>query len=301
MSKEDRGRTNGRESGLAEGQAAGDPEKTACAGRRSQPPRGLRSYASFLFEYLKANLAMQMEYRATFIGRIIGMVLNDAMWLSFWLIYFARFPVVRGWERADVVTLWAVCALGFGLCFSLFGNINRIASIVVRGDLDFYLVYPRHVLLHLAVSRMDATALGDVAFGLVVFFALVKPTVIQALLFVVSGLLVACIFFGFTVIIHSLAFVAGNSEMLADQASNTLIHFATYPSSIFDGPTKAILFTLVPAGFINTIPVSVIRDFDPLFFAGLALAAIFLLPASDRIFKALRRKYESGNLMQVRM
>ncbi|HHX28243.1 MAG: ABC transporter permease [Bacillota bacterium] len=266
-----------------------------------RPPRGLRSYVSFLFEYMKANLAMQMEYRVTFIGRIIGMMVNDAMWLSFWLIYFTRFPVVQGWERADVVTLWAVCAFGFGICFSVFGNINRIASIVVRGDLDFYLVYPRHVLLHLAASRMDATAVGDVAFGLGVFFALVRPTPLQAILFVLSGILVACLFFGFTVITHSLAFVLGNAEMLSDQASATLIHFATYPSGIFDGPTRAILFTLIPAGFINSIPVSVVRDFDPLFFAGLAAASVFLIVASDRIFKAGLRKYESGNLMQVRM
>ena len=263
--------------------------------------RGLRSHALLVFEYMKANLAMQMEYRATFVGRIVGMMLNNTMWLSFWLLYFARFPVVQGWERADVITLWATCGLGFGLCFSLFGNVNRIASIVVRGELDFYLTYPRHVLLHLATSRMDPTALGDVAFGLAVFFALVRPTVTQALLFVCSGVLVACIFFGFTVIVHSLAFVLGNSEMLADQASNMLIHFATYPLGIFDGPTRVILFTLIPAGFINSVPVSVIRDFDPVFFAGLALAAVFLVIASDRIFRALLRKYESGNLMQVRM
>lgn len=265
------------------------------------PPRGLKSYASFLLEYLKANLAMQIEYKASFVGRVIGMILNDAMWLSFWLLYFARFPVVQGWERADVVTLWAICAFGFGLCFSVFGNINRIASIVIRGELDFYLTYPRHVLLHLAVSRMDPTALGDVAFGLMVFFALVKPTYVQAFLFIVSGFFVACIFFGFTVLVHSLAFVLGSSEMLSDHATNTLIHFSTYPSDVFDRPTKLVLFTLIPAGFINSVPVSVIKDFSPTFFAGLAACGILLVLGSNRIFKSLLRKYESGNLMQVRM
>jgi ABC-2 type transport system permease protein len=301
MSTEDKGRPDSRESMFTGTQASRGPETTGGAGRRPHPPRGLRSYASFLLEYMKANFAMQMEYRVTFIGRIIGMMANDAMWLSFWLIYFARFPVVQGWGRADIITLWAVTAFGFGLCFSLFGNINRIASIVVRGDLDFYLVYPRHVLLHLASSRMDATALGDVAFGLAVFFVLVRPTVIQALLFVLGGVLVACLFFGFTVITHSLAFILGNSERLSEQASNTLIHFATYPSGIFHGPIKVVLFTLIPAGFINSIPVSVIRDFNPLFFAGLTVAAVSAILASDRIFRAGLRKYESGNLIQVRM
>ena len=88
-------------------------------------------------------------------------------WLSFWLIYFTRFPVVQGWERADVVTLWAVCAFGFGICFSVFGNINRIAPLW-SGRSGFLPGLSEALLLHLAASRMDATAVGDVAFGLAV-------------------------------------------------------------------------------------------------------------------------------------
>jgi hypothetical protein len=36
-------------------------------------------YARFIWAYAKANLAMEMEYRASFIVRAFGMILNDLM------------------------------------------------------------------------------------------------------------------------------------------------------------------------------------------------------------------------------
>lgn len=265
------------------------------------PHFGLRSYAAFVLEYFKANLAMEMEYRVSFLGKVAGMIVNDAMWLTFWLLYFARFPAVRGWQRADIITLWAIDALGFGICHCLFGNISNLAPMIARGDLDFYLGYPRHALIHMAVSRTNTTAVGDVLFGISVFFIGVRPTLVQACLFLAGGVLVATLFFGFTVISHSLSFYIGNSERLSEQAASTLIHFATYPMDIFGGATKVVLFTLIPAGFINSIPVRVVREFDPLFFGCLILVAILFAAAADRIFKAGLRRYESGNLLQVRM
>jgi ABC-2 type transport system permease protein len=263
--------------------------------------RGLASYLDFVLEYAKANLSMEMEYRASFAGRVFGMILNDAMWMAFWILYFDRFPVVQGWQKADVLTLWCVCELGYGAAHSIFGNALNLAGIIVRGDLDFYLVYPKDVLLHVLVSRMNSTALGDMFFGPLVFLALVRPSPVQVLLFVVSGFLVAGLFLGFTVLAQSLAFFIGNSENLSDQVTQSLIHFSTYPSGIFEGGVKAILFTLIPAGFINTLPVRVVRQFDPGFFlAVVAVSAVFVV-AAGLVFRAGLRRYESGNLMQVRM
>ena len=258
-------------------------------------------YAKFIWEYTKANMAMEMEYRVSFFGRVFGMILNDLMWMAFWVLYFKRFPVVQGWEISDVLTLWCLCEVGYGLAHSVFGNAMSLSGIVVRGDLDFYLVYPRNVLLHTLVSRSNATALGDFLLGPVAFLVLVKPTAWQFVIFMAAGLLVAGLFLGFTILAHSLAFFLGNSEALSDQLTNSLIHFSTYPAAIFHGATKALLFTLIPAGFINTIPVRVVREFDPVFFALTVLASAGFLVVASLVFKAGLKRYESGNLMQVRM
>jgi ABC-2 type transport system permease protein len=148
---------------------------------------------------------------------------------------------------------------------------------------------------------MNATALGDFVLGPVAFVILVKPTLIQFAVFMLAGVLVAALFLGFTVLAHSIAFFIGNSESLSEQVTNSLIHFATYPAGIFEGATKTLLFTLIPAGFINTIPVRVVRQFDPVFFGVTVLAAVSFVAAATLVFKAGLRRYESGNLMQVRM
>ncbi len=263
--------------------------------------RGFSRSVSFVWEYTKTNLTMEMEYRAAFVARLFGMVLNDCMWLTFWIIYFTRFPVVQGWTKNDIVTLWAVCGLGYGLAHGIFGNTINLSSIIASGNLDFYLAYPRNVLLHALCSKVDVTSLGDVVFGPLVLIVLVRPSLLTFLLYLVSGVLVGCIFVGFTVLAGTIAFFVGNSENLASQVYGSLIHFSTYPSAIFNGAIKVVLFTLIPAGFINSVPVMVIRDFDPVFFVALVGVAAFFLWAANYVFKLGLRRYESGNLMQVRM
>ncbi|HHY34414.1 MAG TPA: hypothetical protein GX510_02060 [Firmicutes bacterium] len=260
-----------------------------------------RSYLGLVTGYLKANISMEMEYRASFATRVLGMLLNDCMWLAFWVLYFTRFPALSGWERNDVVALWAVTAFGYGIAYSIFGNSVYLARIIINGDLDFYLVYPKDVLLHVLCSRMDVTALGDTLFGPLVYFAIVRPGPGQGLLFFLSGLAVAMILLGFTVIAHSLAFFIGNSETLASQLLNALITFSTYPSEIFQGAVRAILFTLVPAGFINSIPVRVMREQDPAFFAAVVLAAVVLVLGGRGLFRLGLKRYESGNLVRARV
>ncbi len=260
----------------------------------------VKKYPAFVFEYLKANLAMEMEYRGAFIARMFGMIVNDAMWLTFWILYFTRFPVVQGWGKNDIITLWGICALGYGLGHGVFGNALNLATTIQSGNLDFYLVYPKNVLLHAICSRINSTAMGDVVFGPLVYVILVGPSLASTGVFLISGVLVAMIFVGFSVLAGSLAFFIGNSEGIAGQMANSLIHFSTYPSAIFHGGIKVVLFTVVPAGFINSIPVKVIRDFDPPFFAALIVAAFGFVWAGNRLFKAGLKRYESGNLVQVR-
>lgn len=260
-----------------------------------------RSYLGLVAGYLKANVSMEMEYRTSFATRVFGMLLNDCMWLAFWVLYFARFPALSGWERNDVVALWAVTAFGYGITYSIFGNSVYLARIIINGDLDFYLVYPKDVLLHVLCSRMDVTALGDVLFGPAVYFAIVGPDASRGLLFFICGLVVAMILLGFTVIAQSLAFFIGNSETLASQLFNAIIAFSTYPSEIFQGAVKVILFTLIPAGFINSIPVKVIREQDPAFFAAALLAAVVLVLGGRTLFKLGLKRYESGNLVRARL
>ena len=257
--------------------------------------------AGFVWAYLKANLAMEMEYRAAFVAQVLSMAINDGMWVVFWVLYFTRFPVVEGWGRPDVLALWAIVATGYGVAAGLFGNALRLSQIIYSGGLDVYLTQPKDVLLHVLVSRTTASAWGDVLFGIVVFGWLCDPTWGRVGLFLVGAVLTALILTGFLVITQSLAFFIGNAETTAAQFFNAFVHFSTYPTDIFSGAVKILLFTALPAGFVSYMPVGLLREADPGFIAAAAGAAVVLGVGAVIFFRAGLKRYESGNLVTTRL
>lgn len=254
----------------------------------------------FIWSYLKANLQMALEYRASFVSQVVGMFLNDGLWVVFWWLYFTKFPVVKGWQREDVLLLWAVAALGYGLATGIFGNANRLSSLIAQGQLDYYLGLPKDPLLHVLISRMSVNAWGDVLFGPAVFLAFVPLTPAKVVTYLAVSILAALILVSFAVLVHSLTFFIGNAERLAEELFMSVIHFATYPVSIFQGAVKLILFTLIPAGFVTAVPVRLIREFDFPVFLGLAGFALALAALARWVFALGLKRYESGNLMIMR-
>jgi len=260
----------------------------------------IRNYLGLAVAYTRLNLNAQLEYRGAFISQVAAMFLNDGVWVVFWILFFTRFPVLRGWSLDDVVTLWAVTAAGFGLAHAIYGNALQLAGVIARGQLDAWMLYPRALLPHMLLGRMNATAWGDALFGYVVYLALVRPDLVHFVLFVALTISVALVFVGFSVFAGSLSFFLGDASSLADQWRAAVITFSTYPSVLFEGAVKLLLFTLLPAGFVGYLPVQALRDLS-LADAGLALAgACGVLSAGVALFYLGLRRYESGNLMEMR-
>ena len=124
---------------------------------------------TFLFALWKANLLAAMEFRAAFLSQAIGMMLNNAVYFLFWVIFFDRFKAIRGWGLSEMFTLFGLVAAGFGLGVYLFGNAVNLAEVVASGQLDYYLSFPRPVLVHTLASRSQNSGLGDFIYGIISF------------------------------------------------------------------------------------------------------------------------------------
>lgn len=254
----------------------------------------------FIGGYVATNLATALEYRSSLITQVLGMFVNDILWVAFWVLYFTKFPVLRGWTLEDVLVLWSSVALSAGLVMGLFTNSLRIPTLVAQGQLDYYLALPKDVLVHLLVSQIQLVNLGDLLFGPILLVVMVKLTWVKLAVFLATSLLGAVVMLGFYVLTGSLAFFAGNAETFGSTMVNTLMHFSTYPTPIFDPAVKFVLYTLIPAGFVTSMPVELVREFHWVGFLELLVAAVVFLTLAVVVFRAGLRRYESGNLMQMR-
>lgn len=255
----------------------------------------------FLLALWKANLQAAMEYRASFITQVVGMMLNNALYFIFWLLFFDRFKEVRGWGLNDMMLLYGIVAASFGLGVFLFGNALSLAEAVSTGRLDYYLALPRPVLLHALASRSVASGLGDFIYGLISFALSGQLSAGAAGRFVFGVICGATVFLSFLVIVHSLAFWVGDASQLGSQALNAMITFAIYPLSLFDGTAKLLLLTLVPAAVVGTLPAQLVRGFTWADLGLLGLAAATFLSLALLAFHRGLRRYESGSAINVQL
>jgi ABC-2 type transport system permease protein len=253
-----------------------------------------------LLIYVRHNLMSQMAYRTSFVLQVFGMMLNNTMLLVFWALLFRRFPTLNGWTFEGIILIYCVAAAGFGVAVVVFGNLGQIARAITTGDLDYYLALPADPLMHLLVSRMVLPGLGDALFGVMLFIVFVPQWWIKLPLFLLMTGLCAIIFAAFAVLAGSLAFWLGQSEYLAMQLRNALLSFSLYPVDIFPGGIRLLLYTLIPAALVGSMPATLLMDFNARTLLYLVAGTAVLALAARAVFYRGLRRYESGNLVTTR-
>lgn len=222
------------------------------------------------------------------------MMLNDAVWVVFWLLFFRKVKTLHDWDADLMMLLQAVLVTSGGLTLGLFANARRIGQLATDGGLDEALSLPVPTLAYLLVRRVDPVNLGDVAFGLLLFAALGHPTPGRILVFVLVVLAACAILTGFLVLTGSLSFFIGRNEG-GDLAFHAMLLLGSYPIDVFGGWARVLLFTVVPAAFVAAVPARLIAGFDAGRALGLAAAAVIMATAAILTFRAGLRRYTSGS------
>lgn len=254
----------------------------------------------FIAEQLRVNILSNMEYRVSFLVQVIFMILNDVMLLFFWWVIFQRFDNIAGWGQNDIFLLYAMSAGTYGVAYTIFGNALRLSSVIVEGQLDYYLALPKDVWLNVLISKSLASTIGDFVFGVGMCIAIFGFSY-KVLLAIVFMMVAALILISTVTIVHSFSFFMGNAEQIAAVFSESLLNFSLYPISVFSLTIRALLYTAIPAAFISFIPVSLVQQFSFGLFASFIGVAVFGIWLSRRVFYAGLKRYESGNLLAPRM
>jgi ABC-2 type transport system permease protein len=227
--------------------------------------------------------------------QMLIMAINDFVWVVFWVLFFDQVGTLGGWDRDTIILLQAVLTTAGGLSLGLFANARRIGTMAVEGDLDAVLALPVSPLRFVLVRRVEPVNLGDLAFGLALFFVACDPTLGRTVVFLLVSLASATLLTGFLVLAGALAFFTGRSES-GELGFHSMLLLGAYPVDLFAGAIRVVLFTLIPAAFISAVPAQLIEDFDLGRAVALAGVSTLLALAAGATFTAGLRRYTSGSV-----
>ena len=236
--------------------------------------------------------------RRGFWTQVTVMLVNDIVWVGFWVIFFRQVGEIRGWDTDQVLVLLAVLTTGSGISLGFLHNVRRLGTMIGNGELDSALALPVPTLAHLLVRKVDPIHLGDMAFGIVLFFGFCNPTPQRVGVFLAGTITAAAICTGFLILMGALSFYVGRSEA-GDLGFHALLLTSSYPVDIFAGATKVLLYTVVPAGFMTAAPSRLVDDFDLLLAAGTVGVAVATVAVGTTVFNVGLRRYTSGSVWTV--
>lgn len=249
---------------------------------------------------IKYAVMREMLNKVTFISNIFFMILNNSCMIVQWIVLYSIKENIGGYTFKQLLLLWGLAASVYGVAHFCFQKSFSLSDTINNGKLDAYIVQPKNILLSIITSEIQISAIGDMLFGIIIYFIYgftLKGLALFVLFSITGGLMLVAI----SVILNSLSFWINNSEMIADIGNSLMVNFATYPDGIFKGITKWLLFTLIPVGIANYIPIKVITEFNfSLFIINIIVCLLLITLAYIIFYKGLKR-YSSSNLMSSRI
>ena len=249
------------------------------------------NYARQIAAAVRTSLADRTNYAL----QAGGMALNNGFFLLLWFMFFKGFHNVGGWGGTDVGLLLGLMMTIVGVAGVAFGGYRDMAATILSGEVDALLTQPKSVLGRLLSRESMANAWGDLVTGLIVLVAAGGLRLDQAPLAALMLLVGVSIYLAATVTFGSLAFWVRGARSLSRDLAEFVIMVSTYPGSIFSGPSRWVVFTVLPAGFIVLTPVKLLRTPTWSTLALLAAALCAYLALAGVVFSLGLARYRRGS------
>jgi len=219
---------------------------------------------------LRAALAGQASYRASFSLELLGAGLVLAIEFAEVLAVFTQVPRVSGFSFAEVVLMFGLSSLAFSVADLLVGSINGVSRHVRTGTFEVLMLRPLSPLGQLAVGEVQLRRLGRLvvaAAALALALSQVDvhwtPARVGVLLLApVSG---AVLFGAFLVASGALSFWLVDGSEVGSALTYGSSYLSQWPVGVL-GPLLGRVFTfVVPAAFIAYLPaVAILGRQEPL-------------------------------------
>ena len=259
--------------------------------------KNMLSSIKYLLMCIGYNVKESVSNKKSFVIQTIAMFINNFVFILFWQILFSnKGGSINGINIQDILFLWSIPTMGYGIAFFCFGGINTLCKDIVDGNLDIYLTKPKNSLISILTSSSVLSAMGDFLFGLVCGAVAVKLNPLKMLLLLTLSLLSGILTVSILTCVRLFGFWFGDISNTAHKYTHSLfITLTIYPEGMFPDVIKFLMYTAIPAGYVAHLPVKLMKDFSLAGVGIMLVATVLFTVLMHFMYDKGLKKYESGN------
>lgn len=261
----------------------------------------MRRYLRILYASFRASLIADLEYRMNIVMRVVTDVMWYAAQLSVFEVLFRHTSVISGWTIEDTRVFMCMMYVVDAFWMFLFHeNLEHFSDKVSKGEIDLILAKPVSSQFMLSFQRFNTAYLANIVIThAMLFYALSQlPQGINWLRLFLLFITVPCAL----AITYGIRFFFTASALIYTRAENiSYLWFQFYrlgmrPDSIYPPWLRYIVLSIVPVGFIASVPSRLILHAPDLTLLtaslGLAAASVFF---SMRYWRFALKFYSSSS------
>ena len=258
-------------------------------------------YFGILAAFFKASAISDLEFRLNFAVKIVTDIIWYAVQLSIFEVLFKHTTNISGWTIESTRVFMGVLFIVDAIWMMLFWeNLDRMSDKIRRGELDLLLVKPVNSQFMLSFQKMNPAYIGNVLLVLIwLTWSLHQlPGEFawsRLLLLLVTIPCAVCITYGMRFFFSAMALIFTRAENI-NYIWYQIYRLATRPDTIYPPWLRYVILTILPMGFVASVPARLILGTPDLLLiaAALGLAAIFLF-LSSRFWRYALRFYTSAS------
>jgi len=256
----------------------------------------------FVLKLLKLGLKADASFSLDFLFGIVSSILWIGIPIAFFKLLFLKIDTFDGWTYAQILTLIGIYTIIDGLMMGLLiRSMRALENDILSGALDQNLLKPIDTQILYLFKSVSLVQLVNVFFGLaIVVFSVVLqrkiPTLTELLFtFTLVSIFMGCIIYysiWFIVVISAFWFpsTVSRSELFL-----SVIGVGKYPSTIFTGLIKVILYFILPLVLIANPAMEILaNDSFQMFIKVQVPVSVLAILLCRFLWKKGLKRYESA-------
>lgn len=272
------------------------------------------SYSRVFLTFARNSLIRDMTFRGNFLIETVSSMSWVLMNIGFYMLIFQYTPLIgseNGWGKFQFFLFLATTLLINSVMEALFmTNADEFSELIRTGELDFALLKPIDTQFLVSFKRIEWSALGNVAVGLVLIgYSLYRlqhvPSLVQIVLYPLFLLSGVAIFYSLMFTLATSSIWLGRNQTLYDFWFY-ITTFSRYPMEIYRGaigtPLRWFFTFIIPVLVVVNVPARLLaRPLNPgspqewLLPLFAVFATVVCVVGSRRVFNWALASYRSAS------